>query len=87
MGQTKPISRGAAAPLADDEIFRRLMKTKRAVGKEARGDNKYDSEAKHPVCIINNVKNDISWIQPFFGKIIDQLIFLENENNEDEHKK
>lgn len=51
--------------MADDEIFRRLMKTKRAVGKEARGDNKYDSEAQHPVCIINNVENDISFVQPF----------------------
>ena len=54
--------------MADDEIFRRLMKTKRAVGKEARGDNKYDSEAKHPVCIINNVENDMSWVQPFWEK-------------------
>ena len=72
--------------MADDEIFRRLMKTKRAVGKEARGDNKYDSEAQHPVCIINNVDNDISFVSTFLKKIIDQLIFFENENNEAERK-
>ena len=45
--------------MADDEIFRRLMKTKRAFGKKARGDNKYDSKAEHPVCIINNVESEM----------------------------